>query len=134
MTLEMKQLMVDAGKYAQDAVLKFQMEQAEAAKKELVAGGLVVSQLEDEDQWKQAALDKVWPEMADFVGGKEAINDYLTACGKLRLEVTRRTDSAGSAGADPASDMRNVARQGARTCITPVSAPSTAGRRAFAKP
>ena len=82
MTPEMKQLMVDAGKYAQDAVLKFQMEQAEAAKKELVAGGLVVSQLEDEDQWKQAALDKVWPEMADFVGGKEAINDYLKACGK----------------------------------------------------
>ena len=57
-------------------------EQIGDAKRELVAGGLVVSQLEDEDQWKQAALDKVWPEMADFVGGKEAINDYLKACGK----------------------------------------------------
>ena len=55
---------------------------AEAAKKELIAGGLQVSQLEDEDQWKKAAIEKVWPEMADFVGGKDAINEYLKACGK----------------------------------------------------
>ena len=49
MTPEMQKVIVDAGKYAQDAVLKFQLENAEAAKKELIAGGLVVSQLEDED-------------------------------------------------------------------------------------
>ena len=82
MTPEMQKLIVDAGKYAQDAVLKFQLENAEAAKKELIAGGLVVSQLEDEDLWKKAAIEKVWPEMADFVGGKDAINEYLKACGK----------------------------------------------------
>ena len=81
MTPEMQKVIVDAGKYAQDAVLKFQLENAEAAKKELIAGGLVVSQLEDEDLWK-AAIEKVWPEMADFVGGKDAINEYLKACGK----------------------------------------------------
>ena len=44
--------------------------------------GLQVSQLEDEDVWKKAAMEKVWPEMADFVGGKETINAYLKACGK----------------------------------------------------
>ena len=82
MTPEMQKLIVDAGKYAQDTVLKFQLENAEAAKKELIAGGLVVSQLEDEDLWKKAAIEKVWPEMADFVGGKDAINEYLKACGK----------------------------------------------------
>ena len=82
MTPEMQKVIVDAGKYAQDAVLKFQLENAEAAKKELIAGGLVVSQLEDEDLWKKAAIEKVWPEMADFVGGKDAINEYLKACGK----------------------------------------------------
>ena len=82
MTPEMQKVIVDAGKYAQDAVLKFQLENAEAAKKELIAGGLQVSQLEDEDQWKKAAIEKVWPEMADFVGGKDAINEYLKACGK----------------------------------------------------
>ena len=41
----------------------------------------MVSQLEDEDLWKKAAIEKVWPEMADFVG-KDAINEYLKACGK----------------------------------------------------
>ena len=62
--------------------LLFQVEQAEASKRELVAGGLKVSQLEDEEQWKKVAIEKVWPEMADFVGGKDAINEYLKACGK----------------------------------------------------
>ena len=55
MTPEMQKVIVDAGKYAQ---------------------------LEDEDLWKKAAIEKVWPEMADFVGGKDAINEYLKACGK----------------------------------------------------
>ena len=55
---------------------------ADAAKKYLIDNGLQVSQLEDEDVWKKAAMEKVWPEMADFVGGKETINAYLKACGK----------------------------------------------------
>lgn len=82
MTPEMQKLVVEAGHYAQEAVLKFQKEESEAAKKDLIAGGLQVSQLEDEDMWKKAAMEKVWPEMAEFVGGKEAINAYLKACGK----------------------------------------------------
>lgn len=82
MTPEMQKLMVDAGHFAQEAVLKFQNEEAAAAKAELIAGGLVVSTLEDEDVWRKAATEKVWPEMADFVGGKDAINEYLKACGK----------------------------------------------------
>ena len=67
---------------AQEKVLKYQIEQADAAKKYLIDNGLQVSQLEDEDVWKKAAMEKVWPEMADFVGGKETINAYLKACGK----------------------------------------------------
>ena len=49
MTPEMQKVIVDAGKYAQDAVLKFQLENAEAAKKELIAGGLVVFLIEEAD-------------------------------------------------------------------------------------
>ena len=79
---ELQKILIDAGKYAQEKVLLFQIEQAEAAKRELVAGGLKVSQLENEEQWKTVALEKVWTEMADFVGGKPAINEYLKACGK----------------------------------------------------
>ena len=82
LTPEVRQILIDAGKYAQEKVLKYQIEQADAAKKYLIDNGLQVSQLEDEDVWKKAAMEKVWPEMADFVGGKETINAYLKACGK----------------------------------------------------
>ena len=79
---EMQKLCVDAGLYAQNEVLKYQKEYGEKAKQNLIAAGLKVDVLEDEDQWKKAAMEKVWPEMADFVGGKAAINEYLKACGK----------------------------------------------------
>ena len=79
---EMQKLVVDAGMYAQNEVLKYQKEYGEKAKQNLIAAGLKVDVLEDEDQWKKAAMEKVWPEMADFVGGKAAINEYLKACGK----------------------------------------------------
>ena len=79
---ELQKIFVDGGLFAQEAVLKYQKEYAQAAKDELIAGGLVVDMLEDEEAWKKAAYDKVWPEMADFVGGKDAINEYLKAMGK----------------------------------------------------
>ena len=79
---EMQKLVVDAGIYAQNEVLKYQKEYGEKAKKNLIAAGLQVDVLEDEEQWKKAAMETVWPEMADFVGGKAAINEYLKACGK----------------------------------------------------
>lgn len=82
MSPEHQKIIVEAGQVAQEAVLKFQKENAAAAKKDLIAAGLVVDQLQDEAAWKKAAMDKVWPEMADFVGGKNAINAYLKACGK----------------------------------------------------
>lgn len=82
MTPEQQQLMVEAGKAAQDAVLKYQIAESSKAKEDLVKLGLVVSQLENEDDWKKAAVEKVWPEMADFVGGKDAINVYLKSFGK----------------------------------------------------
>ncbi len=82
MTPEQQQLMVDAGKAAQEAVLQYQIEQSSKAKEELVGLGVVVSQLENEEEWKQAAVGQVWPEMADFVGGKDAINAFLKSFGK----------------------------------------------------
>ncbi len=82
MSSEDQQLMIDAGNAAQEAVLEYQIKEGGKAKDELIAAGLVVSMLEDEAKWKDAAITKVWPEMADFVGGKEAINAYLTSFGK----------------------------------------------------
>ncbi len=82
LTPELQQILIDAGRYAQEKSLTFQIEQTEAAKRELLASGIKISQLEDEDAWKNIAVEKVWPEMAEFVGGRDAINDYLKACGK----------------------------------------------------
>ena len=79
---ELQKLIIEGGKVAQKAVLDYQIREADAAKAQLIKDGVVISQLEDEDQWKKAAMEKVWPEMADFVGGKAAINEYLKACGK----------------------------------------------------
>ena len=77
-----QKLMLEAGKFAQEAVLKYQIEESGKAKEELQKAGIQVFQLEDEEQWKKAAMEKVWPAMADFVGGKEAINEFLKAAGK----------------------------------------------------
>ncbi len=82
LSAEEQNLMVEAGKYAQEQVLAFQKTDGEKAKQALIAAGLQVSQLTDEDQWAKAAYEKVWPEMAEFVGGKDAINEYLRAMGK----------------------------------------------------
>lgn len=82
LTPEQQQLMVEAGKVAQEAVLKYQREESSKAKEDLIKAGVQVSQLEDEAAWKEAAVSKVWPEMAEFVGGKDAINAYLKSFGK----------------------------------------------------
>ena len=82
LTPDQQKMMVEAGKVAQDAVLEYQVREAGKAKEELVKMGLQVVQLTDEDAWKKAAMEKVWPEMASFVGGKNAINAFLKACGK----------------------------------------------------
>lgn len=79
---DLQKIMVDGGIYAQEAVLKYQKEEAQAAKDALIAAGVVVDQLEDEAAWKEAALKKVWPQVASEVGGKDAINAYLKAMGK----------------------------------------------------
>ena len=99
----MQKLLIDAGKYAQEKVLKYQIEQADAAKKYLIDNGLQVSQLEDEDVWKKAAMEKVWPEMADFVGGKETINAYLKGLRQAPLEVTPSIRTRRARNAPPGS-------------------------------
>ena len=82
MTKEQQALMIEAGLVAQEAVLKYQIAEGGTAKAAIQKDGIVISKLEDEDKWKKAALETVWPEMAEFVGGEDAINAYLKACGK----------------------------------------------------
>ncbi len=82
LSAEDQKIMVEAGKYAQEEVLKYLKAETEKAKATLAKLGVKVDQLKDEAAWKKVALEKVWPEMADFVGGKKVINEYLKAIGK----------------------------------------------------
>ena len=79
---ELQKIVVDAGKAAQDAVLAYQIAEADRAKQDILKSGVVITALEDEDVWKTTARSQVWPKMAEFVGGKDAINDFLTSFGK----------------------------------------------------
>ena len=79
---ELQKIVVDAGKYAQEESLKYHATMSEIAKRELVAKGLKIAQLTDEQKWKDVALQRVWPKVADGMGGKEAINAFLKACGQ----------------------------------------------------
>ncbi len=82
LTPAQQRIIIDGGLYAQDQVLKYTVEEGAKAKAKLIKQGITVNQLKDEDAWKKAAFDKVWPEMADFVGGKAAINNYLKHLGR----------------------------------------------------
>lgn len=78
-----RNLLTRAGIEAQQYCIAFQILEAEKAKQGMMANGVQVDTLEDEEQWKQLAKDKVWPEYYDFVGGKENVDMVLKALGKM---------------------------------------------------
>ncbi len=82
MSPQLRKLVVDAGRDAQEYCLAFQLTEGVKARQRVIESGVLVSQLEDEEDWKRAAVSKVWPEMEAFVGGKDAINAFLSAIGK----------------------------------------------------
>ncbi len=79
-------LMIEAGKIAQEAVLQYQLTEGEKAKQELIDMGVQIDVLEDEEEWIRRAYEIVWPEMMDFVGGKDVVNSYLKAMNKSPWE------------------------------------------------
>lgn len=83
---EWQKIVVEAGKVAQQAVLAYEIKEIGTAKEQLLKMGLEIAQLEDEDEWKKAAMSSVWPEMEAFVGGKSAINTYLKSFGKTEWQ------------------------------------------------
>lgn len=76
-----RKILLDAGRHIQELSLQYQEEMNSLAKKALVSEGVHISTLEDEEAWKKLAISEVWEEACDHVGGKEAINRYLEACG-----------------------------------------------------
>ena len=72
----------DAGRDAQEYCLAFQLVEGVRARQRLIESGVQIDQLEDEADWRSAAISQVWPEMETFVGGRAAINAFLSAIGK----------------------------------------------------
>ncbi|WP_028022132.1 TRAP transporter substrate-binding protein [Enterovibrio calviensis] len=75
---EQRAILNRAGLEAQQYALVFQMTEAENAKQNMIANGVEVFTLEDEDKWISLAKEKVWPEFYEDIGGKESFDDVLS--------------------------------------------------------
>jgi len=81
-----RKILVDAGRHIQDLSLQYQREMNDMAKNMLVQEGVHISAITDEEHWREIAIERVWPETEDNLGGVEAINAYLEASGLPRWE------------------------------------------------
>lgn len=78
---EDQKILLDAGRHIQNLSLQYQKDMNEMAKKSLQAEGVHVTVLDDESAWRERALEKVWPEAVENIGGEKVLNEYLEACG-----------------------------------------------------
>lgn len=76
-----RKVLLEAGQHIQELSLQYQKEMNDMAKKALVTEGVHIATLKDEAEWRDLAISAVWPETVDNVGGEEALNAYLKACG-----------------------------------------------------
>lgn len=79
---ETRAIVTRAGIEAQQYGMLFQVQEADKAKQAMQAAGVKVCELEDEEKWKAIAMEKVWPEYYEFVGGKEVIDTMIKHLGK----------------------------------------------------
>lgn len=79
---EDQKLFVRAGIEAQQYNLLFSVTEAEKAKQNMIKKGVEYMEIEDEDQWSQIAMDKVWPKFYDSIGGKETVDNVVKALGR----------------------------------------------------
>ena len=74
MDKELQNIVLQSALEAQMYGLLFQTLEADKAKVGLQNGGMEVSTLADEAEWKKIALETVWPKMYDAVGGKAVVD------------------------------------------------------------
>lgn len=77
-----RELLTRAGLEAQQYCIAFQILEADKAKQGMIDAGMQVDTLADEAEWKKLAVEKVWPEYYDFIGGKQNLDLVLKALGK----------------------------------------------------
>lgn len=71
-----------AGIEAQQFNLLFSVTEAETAKQNMISKGVKYNEIADEDQWSKIAVDAVWPQFYDSVGGKEIVDKVVKALGR----------------------------------------------------
>ncbi|MCW7752869.1 TRAP transporter substrate-binding protein [Desulfobotulus sp. H1] len=79
---ETQDILIRAGMEAQQYAIAYQILEAEKAKKGMQDAGVEICYLEDEEQWKQLAREKVWPEFYDFIGGRQNLDMVMQSLGK----------------------------------------------------
>ncbi|MDY0374900.1 MAG: TRAP transporter substrate-binding protein [Desulfobacterium sp.] len=77
-----REILTRAGIEAQQYCIAFQILESEKAKQGMIDGGVEVSVLEDEEEWKKIAIEKVWPEYYEFIGGKQNLDLLIEALKK----------------------------------------------------
>lgn len=82
LSAEDQAMFIRAGIEAQQASLLFNYSQSETAKQNMIKKGVEHSEITDEDQWAKIAMDKVWPEFYDTVGGKAEVDKIVKALGR----------------------------------------------------
>ncbi|MGB3209260.1 MAG: TRAP transporter substrate-binding protein [Desulforhopalus sp.] len=78
---EDQEMLTRAGLEAQQFNLLTAVSVAEKAKQNMVSKGVEYMEIEDEDQWVEIAMEKVWPTFYDSIGGKAAADDVVKALG-----------------------------------------------------
>jgi len=79
---ETQDILIRAGIEAQQYAIAYQILEAEKAKKGMQDAGVEVCYLEDEEDWKKLAREKVWPQFYDFIGGKQNLDMVMQSLGK----------------------------------------------------
>ncbi|MCG8686411.1 MAG: TRAP transporter substrate-binding protein [Desulfobacterales bacterium] len=82
LSAEDQALFTRAGIEAQQANLLFSVTKSEAARQNMMKKGVEYMDIEDEDQWAKIAMDTVWPEFYDSVGGKAEVDAVVKALGR----------------------------------------------------
>lgn len=77
-----RDILTRAGIESQQYCIAFQIIESDNAKQGMIDAGVKVNTLEDEAEWKKLAMEKVWPENYEFIGGKENVDMVLKALGK----------------------------------------------------
>ena len=79
---DVQQAILDAGAQATQHSYDWLLAKEDSIKKDLVAKGMQITNLTDEDQWMAKATKAVWPKFYSSIGGKAKLDHVLSLLGR----------------------------------------------------